>query len=74
MEPNGQEDEAMTKTLSQLFDYQKFAGNTALQEVIDSVHARYSVRKLDPDFLEQVSAAGAPETLRPGKPSGFPEL
>ena len=37
----------MEKKLKQLFDYQKFAGNRELQQVIDSVHARYAVRELD---------------------------
>lgn len=51
----------MEKKLKQLFDYQKFAGNRELQQVIDSVHARYAVRELDLSDMEMVSAAGVPD-------------
>ena len=51
----------MENLLKGLFDFQKFEGNTALQRVIDSVHARYAVRELDLDDLEWVSAAGIVE-------------
>lgn len=66
----------MEKKLSQLFDYQRFAGNAALQEVIDSVHERYSssVRRLDPESLFQVSAAGSPENCRTNNKNGFLDL
>ena len=47
--------------LGQLFDFQKFEGNRELQQVIDSVHARYAVRELGFDELETVSAAGTPD-------------
>ena len=50
----------MEGKLKALFDYQKFEGNPALQQVIDSVHARYSVRELSLDDMEWVSAAGVP--------------
>ncbi len=51
----------MEKTMRQLFDYQKFAGNTALQGVIDSVHARYATRELNLEEMIWVSAAGTPD-------------
>ena len=44
-----------------MFDYQKFAGNRELQQVIDSVHAKYAMRELDLSDMEMVSAAGIPE-------------
>ena len=56
----------MEKTLKSLFEFQKFEGNPALQQVINSVHARYSVhtrpsaRELSLDELEWVAAAGMP--------------
>ena len=51
----------MEKTIRSLFDFQKYEGNPALQQVIDSVHARYAVRELSPDEMEWVSAAGTPD-------------
>ena len=48
----------MEKTLRRLFDYQKFEGNTALQQVIDSVHARYAMQELNLDEMSFVAAAG----------------
>ena len=50
----------MEKTLRSLFDFQKYEGNHALQQVIDSVHARHAVRELSPDEMEWVAAAGTP--------------
>lgn len=50
----------MEKKLTKLFDYQKFAGNKALQGIIDSVHARSGRRELSLDEEELVNAAGAP--------------
>ena len=55
----------MERKLKQLFDYQKFAGNRELQQVIDAVHAKYAVRELNLADMEMVSAAGTPEL--PGK-------
>ena len=52
----------MEKKLRQLFDYQKYAGNTALQGIIDSVHARYTVRELNLEEMTWVSAAGTADT------------
>ncbi len=51
----------MDRTLKKLFDFQRFEGNKELQQVIDSVHARYAVRELDLNDMEMVSAAGNPE-------------
>ena len=51
----------MERKLKKLFDYQKFEGNSELQQVIDRVHAKYAVRELDLADLETVSAAGTPE-------------
>ena len=48
----------MEKALSELFDYQKFAGNRRLQAVIDSVHRR--PRELSLDEADLVAAAGDP--------------
>ncbi len=54
----------MEKRLKQLFDYQKFEGNSDLQLIIDSVHARYGVKELSMDEMEFVSAAGTPDALK----------
>ena len=51
----------MEGKLKTLFDYQKFEGNSELQRVIDSVHARYAVKELSLGEMEWVSAAGIPE-------------
>ena len=51
----------MERKLSKLFDFQKFEGNRELQQVIDSVHAKYAVRTLSLDDMETVAAAGTPE-------------
>lgn len=56
----------MENKLKSLFDFQKFEGNPDLQQVIDSVHARHSVRELSLDEMEWVSAAGTP-VLKNGK-------
>ena len=48
----------MSKVLKQLFDFQRFEGNPELQQVIDSVHARYSRRELSLDDVDMVHAAG----------------
>ena len=49
------------KKLRSLFDFQKYEGNPALQQVIDSVHARHSARELSLEELEWVAAAGTPD-------------
>ena len=51
----------MGNTLKNLFDYQRFEGNRELQNVIDSVHARYKTRELELEDMETVFAAGTPE-------------
>ena len=48
----------MEKILWQLFDFQRFEGNRALQDVIDSVHIRNAVQELGPDEMEWIAAAG----------------
>ncbi len=48
----------MERKLKELFDYQKFEGNTALQNVINSVHSRYQARELSFEDMAQLSAAG----------------
>ena len=57
----------MENKLKALFDFQKFEGNADLQQVIDSVHSRYSAsgnrsgrRELSLDDMEWVNAAGQP--------------
>ncbi len=51
----------MESKLAYLFDFQKFEGNRALQDVIDEVHARRSMAELDLDDMQFVSAAGVPD-------------
>ena len=50
----------MDNKLKQMFGYQRFAENRDLQQVIDSVHARYAKRELDLDEMDTVAAAGMP--------------
>ena len=57
----------MSKTLTQLFDYQRFEGNKDLQQIIDGVHARYSVRELSLDDMEFAAAAGTPDAQKKQK-------
>ena len=52
----------MDNKLKQLFGYQRFEENRDLQQVIDSVHARYVARELSLDEMEMVNAAGIPES------------
>ncbi len=51
----------MENKLKQLFGYQRFEENRELQQVIDSVHAKYAMRELALDDLEMVNAAGVAE-------------
>lgn len=52
--------------LKKLFDYQRFDGNSKLQNMIDNVEAKYGIngadmsdmRALSDDELDMVSAAG----------------
>ena len=53
----------MENKLSLLFDYQKFEKNPELQAVIDTVHARYTARKLSDEEADWVNAAGRPEMV-----------
>lgn len=48
----------MEEILESLFELQKFEENRSLQQVIDSVHARYARRSLSMEDLDCVSAAG----------------
>ena len=57
----------MDKTLKRLFDFQKFEQNEDLQQIINSVHARYGVRELSLDDLSQVNAAGDPALMAQNK-------
>ncbi len=57
----------MERKLQAMFDYQKFENNSALQQVIDSVHARLGMRELSLNEMEWVSAAGSPEISLTGK-------
>lgn len=53
----------MENKLFRLFDYQKFEGNKALQEIIDSTHARCESRTLSMEDMEWVNAAGQPQVF-----------
>ena len=57
----------MEKKLKTLFDFQKFEGSRELQDIIDSVHARYAKRELDMNELDMVNAAGDPDSMIPKK-------
>ncbi len=50
----------MEKKLFRLFDYQKFEANKDLQQIIDTVHARYQSRELSLEDMELINAAGEP--------------
>ncbi len=56
--PLKKEEDTLENKLRALFDFQKFEGSRELQDVIDSVHARYARRSLDEDELDMVNAAG----------------
>lgn len=51
----------MDNRLKQLFGYQHLAENRELQQVIDSVYAKYAMRELSLDEMEMVAAAGIPD-------------
>ena len=57
----------MEKKLKELFDFQKYQGNSELQQVIDAVHAKYAVRELSLSDMDMVFAAGVPENPNPKK-------
>ena len=52
----------MERIMQKIFDYQKFEGNSKLQKVIDSVHAKYALRELSESDLLFVNAAGMKTT------------
>ncbi len=61
----------LEKRLKALFDFQAFEQNRELQDVIDSVHARYAVRReLDMDEADMVNAAGDPHIFQKKKENG----
>ena len=53
----------MERLLTDLFALQRFAGNGALQAVIDEVEGRYGACALDDEALANLSAAGDPYSL-----------
>ena len=53
------------KLLTELFEFQRFEGDPALQRLIDEVEDRWSEEELSDDELDCVAAAGEPE-LRHG--------
>ncbi len=48
----------MEKTLKRLFDYQRFANNKRIADMIADTESRYNAAPLSDDMLELVSAAG----------------
>lgn len=56
----------MMASLKDLFEYQKFAGNSRLEAMIKDTESRYG-SKLGIDDLELVSAAGTPEQIEKQK-------
>ncbi len=51
------------KTLSILFDYQRFENDRSLEELIDNAEDKYSA-ELSDDDLSSVSAAGEPRARK----------
>ena len=62
----------MERKLKALFDFQAFEQNRDLQDVIDSVHARYNTvrREIDLDDADLVNAAGTPHIFQKKKENG----
>ena len=60
--------------LENLFDFQRFEKNKALQSMIDEVEGRYFCGELDEDELELLSAAGDPylQAVDPMKRDALP--
>jgi len=56
----------MEKLLTELFDFQKFEKEPALQSVIGEVDARYFCAELSDGELDMLSAAGDPFSQPPG--------
>ena len=48
----------MEKALKRLFDYQRFADNKRIADMIADTESRYNAVPLSDDMLELVSAAG----------------
>jgi len=48
----------MERMLSRLFDYQRFANNKRIADMIADTESRYNNALLSDDMLELVSAAG----------------
>ena len=55
----------MEEKLRRLFDFQKFAGNESLKEIIDGVEARVRMVPLSYDELNNVAAAGSLQVKPP---------
>lgn len=53
--------------LGRLFDYQRFEGNSGLQQVISAVHAKYPMQDLTLDEMDTVAAAGRPYEKKDSK-------
>ena len=60
----------MESKLKALFDFRAFEKNKDLQDVIDSVHARYARRELDLEEADMVNAAGTPNIFQKKKENG----
>lgn len=62
----------METVLKQLFDFQRFAHDPALQNVIDQAESRYAPWELSDEELETLSAAGDlySQASDPGKKDG----
>ena len=54
---------AVKKLLTNLFEFQRFCRNPALQSVIDEVNAAYPDEEVDGDALYWIAAAGNPDAL-----------
>ncbi|MBO5622235.1 MAG: hypothetical protein J6N21_17530 [Butyrivibrio sp.] len=59
----------MEQKLSRLFDFQKYAGNKAMQSIIDDVESRYHIDavELSDDELFGVAAAGVSSDINAAK-------
>lgn len=55
------------KLLTELFEFQRFEGDPALQRLIDEVEDRWSEEELSDDELKGLAAAGDPY-LQTGDP------
>lgn len=49
----------MDKMLRDLFDYQKFAGNSNLEKLIKETESRYENKMLSDEDLDSINAAGS---------------